>query len=394
MPPAARLGLFYFFYYGAVGANLPYFAAYLRGLGFSGTVIGTVQAFAPAIAAPAALAWAAAADRVRSPSRILRIAAACAFAAMAFLPVARSPPAIALLLLGNGLFGSALVPLVDSVTMEWVRARPGTTYARIRLFGSVGFIVVALAVGIALDARGDRPADVLVPVVVALCVAGYAASAQSLPSPPPNAVRPGWSDAVALVRDRRLAALLLACAVHWGACAPFHLLFGVFARDAGFPSRITGLAMFAAVGAEIVALFAFPRLEARFGLRALFVASFGGTALRWALLARTTSPSWVVALQSLHALTFGVFWGASVSAMGRVVPPQLRSTGQALFSAVVFGAGNALGYWLSGLGYDALGGVRPLFSLAAVAETVLLLAALRRLPGLHSQPNTTRRGDF
>ncbi len=394
MPPAARLRLFYFFYYGAVGANLPYFAAYLRGLGFSGTIIGTVQLFGPAIAAPAALAWAAAADRLRSPSRVLRIAATCAFAVMAFLPVARSPPAIALVLLGNGLFASALVPLVDSVTMEWVRGRPGMTYARIRLFGSLGFIVVALAMGLALDARGDRPADVLVPVVVALCVGGYAAGAQSLPSPPPTAVRPGWSDAIALVRDRRLVALLLACAVHWAACAPFHLLFGVFTRDAGFPSRVTGLAMFAAVGAEVVALFAFPRLEARFGLRALFVASFGGTALRWALLARATSPSGVVGLQLFHALSFGVFWGASVSAMARVVPAALRATGQALFSAVVFGAGNAIGYWLSGIGYDAFGGVRPLFSGAAVAEAALLLAALQYRSGPHSETNTTGRGDF
>ena len=53
------------------------------------------------------------------------------------------------------------------------------------------------------------------------------------------------SETLSLLRDRRLLILLLTCAVHWGACAPFHLLFGVFARDAGLPSRITGLAMFA-----------------------------------------------------------------------------------------------------------------------------------------------------
>src|SRR5512141_2579163 len=120
MTPAARLRLFYFFYYGAVGANLPFLPAYLRGLGFTGVEIGTVNMLGPAVAGPAALAWAIAADRLRSAARTLRVAAACAFVAMAFLPLARTPLALAAVLLGNALFASAAVPLVDSVTMEWV----------------------------------------------------------------------------------------------------------------------------------------------------------------------------------------------------------------------------------------------------------------------------------
>ena len=43
MPEGARFRLFYFLYYGYVGASLPYFAAYLRGLGFSGAEIGAAQ---------------------------------------------------------------------------------------------------------------------------------------------------------------------------------------------------------------------------------------------------------------------------------------------------------------------------------------------------------------
>ncbi|HET9599296.1 MAG TPA: MFS transporter, partial [Anaeromyxobacteraceae bacterium] len=68
MAPAARLRLFYALYYGAVGANLPYFAAYLRGLGFSGEAIGTVQMAGPLLAPAVALAWGAAADRLGAPA--------------------------------------------------------------------------------------------------------------------------------------------------------------------------------------------------------------------------------------------------------------------------------------------------------------------------------------
>ncbi len=148
--------------------------------------------------------------------------------------------------------------------------------------------------------------------------------------------------------------------------------------------------MFAAVGAEVVALLVFPRLEARFGLRTLFTAAFLGTAIRWILLWRATTPAAIVVIQVLHAFTFGLFWGASIAALARLVPARLRATGQALFSAIVFGAGNALGYWLSGLGYDAFGGVRPLYAYAGLVEILLLLAVRLSIGG---QPRRRRTGE-
>jgi PPP family 3-phenylpropionic acid transporter len=52
------------------------------------------------------------------------------------------------------------------------------------------------------------------------------------------------------------------------------------------------------------------------------------------------------------------------------------ATGQALFGAVVFGGGNALGYQLSGLGYDHYRSVAPLYAWAAALEVLPLAAAL------------------
>jgi PPP family 3-phenylpropionic acid transporter len=84
----------------------------------------------------------------------------------------------------------------------------------------------------------------------------------------------------------------------------------------------------------------------------------------------------VIGLQLLHAFTFGLFWGAAMDAMSRAVPSRLRATGQAIFGAVVFGVGNAVGYQLSGIGYDRWHGVGPLFAWAGGAEVVALVALL------------------
>lgn len=391
MVPAARLRLFYFLYYGTVGTNLPYFAAYLRGLGYTGEQIGTVQML-PSLAAPAvAISWASWADRTGSPARALRRAALVAVSAAALLPFVRSPVAIGAVLLLQALGERAVVPLVDSVSLEWSRARPGTSYTGLRLFGSLGFVAIALAVGSALAARGERPGDVLVPATVALGVAGYALVARTIPAAPAHpGARPGLRDLGQLARDPRLLLFLGACALHWAACAPYHLFFGVLVRDRGLPSGVTGLGMGAGVAAEIAALLLFPRLARGLSLRRLLAVAFLGSAVRWVLVSRAEAAGALVALQLLHGLTFGLFWGTAMDAMAAFVPGRLRATGQALFAATVFGAGNALGYQLSGAGYDHYRSAAPLFAWAGGLEVVALafaLAFLGRRP-VRSEPQS------
>jgi MFS transporter, PPP family, 3-phenylpropionic acid transporter len=64
-----RLKAVYFLFYGGLGANLSFFAPYLRGLGFSGHQIGRVQMVGSLAAAPAGLLWAIFADRLGAHGR-------------------------------------------------------------------------------------------------------------------------------------------------------------------------------------------------------------------------------------------------------------------------------------------------------------------------------------
>src|SRR6266545_1750931 len=172
--PAARLRALYFLYYGNVGTYLPFFAVYLQGLGFSGKQIGLIQMLPSFPLAPiVAISWAAFADHRASPQRALRLATGWVAFAVLLLPLARAPWQVALVVL-MALGDRAVVPLTDSVTIEYCRDNPGVSYARIRLFGSLGFVALTVAVGRLLTLRGGRPADLLVPLTVVLCVIGYA----------------------------------------------------------------------------------------------------------------------------------------------------------------------------------------------------------------------------
>jgi PPP family 3-phenylpropionic acid transporter len=384
MSPATRLRLFYFAFYGGVGTFLPYFAPYLRGLGFSGEQIGTVQMIGPLVAVPAAIAWSVAADRLRAPARVLRFATAWAFLVVLFLPAARTPFAVGAVLLATALAERAVIPLVDSVTVEWAAHHPATTYSSIRLFGSVGFAVLTSVVGLLLTWRGDRPGDPLVPLAVVACVGAYALVARRLSAAPAPPHPPRFREMAGLLADWPLLALLAVFSIHWGATAPFHLLFGLFVRDLGLPASVTGVSMTVGVVAEVAALLAFPRIAGRFSLRAILATSFAVSALRWFLLSRATGAPEVISLQLLHAFTFGLFWGAAMDAMSRAVPSRLRATGQAMFAGVVFGLGNAVGYQLSGFGYDRWHGVSPLFAWAGGVELIALAALLALPPALLS----------
>jgi PPP family 3-phenylpropionic acid transporter len=284
-----------------------------------------------------------------------------------------------MVLLAYSLADRAVVPLVDSLTVEWTVHHPEPTYARIRLFGSLGFAVLSSAMGILLTWRGDRPGDVLVPAAIAACVGGYALVARRLPVPPAPPHPPRFREMAALLGNGPLLALLLLFSIHWGATAPFHLLFGLYVRDLGLPASITGLSMTVGVVAEVAALLAFPRIVALFSLRAILAVSFAASAIRWLLLSRAEAAPWLVGLQVVHAFTFGLFWGAAMGTMARAVPSRLRATGQAIFAAVVFGLGNAAGYQLSGIGYDRWHGVGPLFACAGAVE-LLALGGLFLLP--------------
>ncbi|MGZ6141950.1 MAG: MFS transporter, partial [Myxococcales bacterium] len=276
-----RLRAFYFLAYAGVGTYLSYFAPYLRGLGFSGEQIGAVSMVQQLMAVPAALSWGSAGDRL-GPSRALRICAIGAALGIAALPLVRTPLQMGILLAIAAAFGPGIVPLVDSTAVETVR----TGYARTRLWGSVGFVVSAPAVGLLLTLRGDRPADPLMPLAYVGCVVANALLAQGFPAGAPRHDRPHWREAVALLGERRLLFILAICGVHWAALGPYHLMFGVRVRDLGLSSGITGLATALGVVAEVFALLVFPRLEQRFSLRALLAAAFAATALRWALLWR------------------------------------------------------------------------------------------------------------
>jgi len=366
---------FYFLYFGALGITLPFLPAYLASLSLSATQVGLLLALQPLMALVMPPLWGHLADRSGRPDRVLTWISIGACAAFAPLLAAERFVTLVAVLAAYAVFVSSVTAIADALALHRV-AHVGGSYAHLRLFGSVGFVLTTTLFGLATQ-RPDR-LTVLVPL---LLIAGYALWSLSVhaPSAPAPSVSPLAGLRLLGLRDVRL--LLGATCLHWIACAPFNGLFSIHAGALGLAPAVVGLSSGLGVAAEVGVMLLYPRLALRLAPRHVLFLAFAASALRWWGMALVDSPVAIVALSLLHGLTFGAFYVASVAFMAQRVPPHLRASGQALFVAVSFGLGGLVGFVSSGAAYDWLGGHR-LFGVAALLEGAAALLVL----GVHPPP--------
>ncbi len=371
---AGRLPLagFYFLYFGTVGIILPFLPPYLRSLGLSTAQVGLLLALTPFMSLIAPPLWGHLADRSGRLSRVLSllVVGSCLF----FAPLlwVESYPALVATLAVYACFASAVTPLVDSLTLNHI-ARVGGSYASIRLFGSLGFILATTSFGL-LAPSVDR-LTVLVSLVLLSLLAlwSFSLCAQNPPGASPHPL----AGLRLLSEHKDLRWLLAATCIHWLACAPYNGMLAIHILALGMPPSVVGLSAGVGVAAEVAVMAAYPALAQRLTPRHLLCLAFAASALRWGGMAFAASPIPLVSLALLHSLTFGLFYVASIAFMARRVPQRLRASGQGLFAAVTFGVGGLVGHVASGAGYALLGGGHALFGVAGLLEVVAAVIVLQ-----------------
>ena len=369
--------VFYFFLFQVVAIGMAFMPAHLRALGFSGAQISTALTISPLLSLAVPLGWAWLADRTQRHDRVLRFMAFGAF--VGFTPLAwahgRAAQSFALVLagyLGYATFFVGMGGLADALAVARVRA--GAVYGRLRLWGSVGYVLAAVTVGALLGPYLLRLRGPLVPCAMWAALAGAFVASLGLGGTGEASVRPRAADIRTLLGAPGLRLLLLAGALHWACMSPYNVFFGVFLRDLGLEPVWWGVAYAVGVTAEMLVLLYFHRLHARFSLDALLAAAFVASALRWVGNALLRAPAPLIALQALHGMTFGMFWSAGIAMVAATVPPKLRATGQALL-VMSINVGGAIGNLAVGRVYDRAG-PGTLFAIAAAGELLPLAVVL------------------
>jgi PPP family 3-phenylpropionic acid transporter len=378
-PPqvAGRVPLagFYLLYFSTVGITQPFLPAYLRSLQLSTPQVGLLLALFPLASLLAPPLWGHLADRTGHLGAVLTALVTCA--ALCFVPLLRVDGllAVAATLGAYACFASSITPMVDSLALNHV-AQKGGSFAYLRLFGSLGFILSTTTFGL-LVRQVDR-STVLVALTLLVILAAWSFTLRSRTPPGPT---PHPLAGLRLLRDNKdLRWLLAATCLHWMACTPYNGMLAIHVLALGLPPSVVGLAAGTGVVAEVAALLLYPRFSERIAPRHLLGLAFVMSAVRWGGMALVSSPVPLVALSLLHSMTFGVFYVASVAFMARRVPQHLRASGQGLFAAATFGVGGLVGFASSGAAYSLLGGGHALFAVASGLEVVAALLVLQASP--------------
>lgn len=370
-----RLSGYYFFYFAFVGVSSPYFGQYLQRLGFSAFEIALLisQMQLMRIVAPNLWGWIA--DHGGQRLSIIRLSAAMAILAVGSFYFVAGFWAWWIALGAMAFFWSASLPLYESLTLDKLK-EAGGDYSRVRLWGSVGFIVAVSGAGWLLD---RLPIDSIRGMLVAMLV-GILLFALLTRDPFAHRPRPARPPIWPILRSPRVAALLGACFAMSAAHGTFYLFFSIYLAGLGYSQTAIGLLWSLGVLAEIGVFIFMAPLFRRFSTRDILLACFAAAVLRFLLTGWLADfVGWLVVAQVLHALSFGAFHSASIQSVNRWFPAGCQGRGQALYSSLSFGAGGLVGGLIAGALWDGAGGAVA-FSVSAGFALLgggLVLAGIR-----------------
>ena len=374
----APLAPLYVLYFATVGVMLPWLPAYFASLGLEPAQVGVLLALQPLAMLVFPPLWGGWADRSGRPDRVLRVLAFGAVASLAPLLWVRRYEAMLFWVAAYAAFVSSVTPMLDSLAVR--AAGMGAGYARLRVYGSAGFVLSTFGFGLWVET-----VDARVVWTAWSFLAVFALASLTLRARVPPAVGQSPVSAASLLRDREISALLLACALHWVACSPYHGSFAALVKEQRLAPGVVGYGVGLGVLAELAVMWLWPRLVGRWSTRRLLAVSFTVSGIRWAGMAVAPGATLLVVLQGLHGFTFAAFYLAAVAELSARVPEQWRASGQSLFAAVTFGLGGCVGFLSSGMVLGTLGGGR-LFAAAAGLELVAAALAMRVKPRIAEAP--------
>lgn len=349
--PYRRLGGWYFFYFAFIGAFAPYFTLYLQSLGLAAAEIATLMSLNVAMRLVAPNLWGWLADRLGRKAVVVKLSALLSAAGFLTFFFVTDFWSLFVGMVLISFFWSAALPLVEALTLRHLEGR-AEHYGRIRLWGSVGFIVAVLGTGAWLD---RAPLASLLWVNLAILL-GIVASAWLLADIPARAaVEAPVPLRSGLLRPEVLA-LLAACFFMSAAHGPFYVFYSIHLVDHGYDKTAVGALWSLGVVAEIAVFVAMPRLMRTWSVSAILLLSFVLAIIRFLLIGWGADHVWLLlAAQLMHGATFGAYHAAAVAALHRWFPARQQARVQALYGSISFGAGGMLGNLVAGAAWDGVG---------------------------------------
>jgi MFS transporter, PPP family, 3-phenylpropionic acid transporter len=388
--PYWRLSGYYFFYFASLDALVPFWGPYLQSKGFDALAIGQLMAILVGTKIVAPMLWGHIVDVTGRRMPIVRLAALVSVLTFVGVFQADGFWTIAAAMVLFSFFWNASLPQMEAVTFNHLRHRPAG-YALIRLWGSVGFILVVAVLGVQLE---TAPLTV-VPVWVLVLFIGIWLSTLAVPDSAPVLGEQVTPSLRSILARRDVLAFLGACFLMQASHGIYYAFYSIHLGSVGYSTSAIGALWALGVIAEVLVFLVMRNLLERFSARLVIIWSLGLAVLRWILIGAFVEVlSIAIFAQILHAATFGTFHAGAIHLVHQYFRGHTQGRGQALYNSLSFGAGGAAGSLIGGLLWTD-SGAAVTFGVAACTAALGFVAAWGWVdrPADHRQGQRRHRAD-
>lgn len=364
MPQQAfHYGAFFFTYYAFAGTFATYAALFFAARGMTVPQIGILVSLIQVMRIFGPNVWGWVADHTQQRARVLRLTSSAALLAFGGIFFADSFAQFFIVMVLINLFSSAQIPLSEALMLSEMRGDL-SNYGKVRLWGSVGFIVAVMAGGYVLDWFGVGSLLWFAGAFLVLVI-GASLRICDVPHPPAAHDTPRlWH----VLRKPEVGAFFLSAALMCGAHMALYAFYSLYLERAGYGKPVIGAMWALGVVAEVGFFWFQARVFARFGARKVMMVAFGAAVLRFVITGAGPDLLWVlVAAQIMHAATFAAHHSASVVTMQRWFAGPLQASGQALYMSIAYGIGGTFGGLFMTFFWDRFGPEQMYFAAAAMA---------------------------
>ncbi len=367
--PYWRLSSFYFFYFAVVGAFVPYWGLYLASLGFSGKEIGVLSSVVLLTKIISPNIWGWLADKTGQRLRIIRWGSCLAFFIFLGVLIAKNFWQLAVVMVAYSFFWNAILAQFEVLTLAHLNDQP-ENYSKIRVWGSIGFIVFVFALGYVFDVYPIA----MLPFILAVLFFAMWLSSAVIPAHPVSLVKEQNEGFLTIVFKPEVISFFIACFLMQVSHGPYYTFYSLYLEKYGYSKALIGQLWSLGVIAEVLLFMLMHHILPRYSVRSILLFSLTVAAGRWIIVA--LCPQSLVLLlfaQVLHAFTFGSFHAASIEMIRRHFSGGHEGQGQALYGAVSFGLGGSTGAFISGLLWEHSPSATFLMSSVACFIAVLVI---------------------
>jgi PPP family 3-phenylpropionic acid transporter len=352
----ARLAPYYFFYFAVLGIFIPYFNLYLaKDVGFSAAQIGEITAIIMLVRTLTPYIWGWLADRFNWHLGIVQWATFFSILIPLFFLYPLSFELWLVLAAIYTFFWAASLPLFEGVVLHQVNQKP-REYSRVRVWGSIGFVLMVWGWGWALDFL-DHVWTVLAMVFLTLLAFMASLVIPRMQETQESGENADFQSIQQVLKKPVVMGLFAVFLLMQMGHAIYYTYFSLYMADLGYSFQMIGLLWALGVVAEIAVFFVLHHFFERFSLGFLLWVSLLLAAIRWGVIAWAAEHLWLVLLvQLFHAMTFAVHHAVAMQYISRYFSGRTKGRGQALYHSIAYGFGGVLGSLLGGYLWSHFGG--------------------------------------